>query len=423
MKPEPHGLLLDKRVPEDYVFGGAVRLGGDKLVPGGQWDAFLPQDERQNLAMEPEACTSFGTLNAIETLLKQEFGEDQNYSDRFLAKVSITTPQGNSPKIVADALRKQGVVHEQDWPYTVDINTWQAFYASIPQAIQTLALTFLAEFDFGYEFVNVDYQSQQAMMDALEYSPLCADVYAWEANYEGLYIRGGNLSNHWICIYGYERNRYWKCFDSYTQTHKELVWDFGFSQVMKYTLHKNVIVDSAFTTFLKKLWAILFPMPSTDNDPVVPVLVQPPVVAPVVPATPPQYPDARVQPPKPKFPAMIVKWASAIAIGEGAHPDSNNPGNLKYSSLTASWGATRGRKALDGGYFCQFATLQAGKDALCNFLVLGAEDQLIAFHKPEARTLEGFTKIYAGNPPLGYIKGIEAYLGVQGYVLISTFLV
>jgi hypothetical protein len=122
------------------------------------------------------------------------------------------------------------------------------------------------------------------------------------------------------------------------------------------------------------------------------------------------------------FPPMIEKWITAISMGEGALPAHHNPGNLKYSTLTASWGGSRGPAASDGGYLCQFATENAGEVALGNFLTLGAADELIAFHAPGARTLRGFTVIYAGNPPEGYIDGIIADMGVPGDTQISTFL-
>jgi hypothetical protein len=31
------------------------------------------------------------------------------------------------------------------------------------------------------------------------------------------------------------------------------------------------------------------------------------------------------------FAISVIKWAAAIAIGEGANPALHNPGNLKYS--------------------------------------------------------------------------------------------
>jgi hypothetical protein len=122
------------------------------------------------------------------------------------------------------------------------------------------------------------------------------------------------------------------------------------------------------------------------------------------------------------FPAKIIAWASIVAKEEGSNPANNNPGNLKYSSLTASWGATQGPPAQDGGNLAKFQSYQAGFNALCNFLVLGCENQLIAFHSPEARTLAGFTKIYAGNPPQGYINAIVQAMGGDPNVQISTFL-
>lgn len=126
-------------------------------------------------------------------------------------------------------------------------------------------------------------------------------------------------------------------------------------------------------------------------------------------------------PPQPSKPqSKIHDWALAITAGEGATPASNNPGNLKYSNLTASWGGKKGRKATDGGFFCTFDTYDKGFEALCNFLTLGAQNQLIAFH--HSRTLQAFTKVYAGNPPQGYIDAIGKRLGVPLTTDISTFL-
>lgn len=121
-----------------------------------------------------------------------------------------------------------------------------------------------------------------------------------------------------------------------------------------------------------------------------------------------------------EFPPKIIAWMQAISKWEDALPSSNNPGNLKYTGLTRSWGALQGRPALDGGRFCQFLTIEAGQDALCNFLMLGCENQLLAFH--QARTLEAFTKVFAGNPPQGYINGIAEDLGVPLSTDIASFL-
>jgi plasmid stabilization system protein ParE len=54
--------------------------------------------------------------------------------------------------------------------------------------------------------------------------------------------------------------------------------------------------------------------------------------------------------------------------------------------------------------------------------VLGCENQLLDFHSPDARTLAGFTKIYAGNPPQRYIDAIVQAMGGDPNVQISMFL-
>ena len=126
--------------------------------------------------------------------------------------------------------------------------------------------------------------------------------------------------------------------------------------------------------------------------------------------------------PQPSFPAKILEWAAIIGKEEGADPSLDNPGDLKLSDLTKSWGAIQGFAATDGGFLAKFKTEQAGEIALCDFLVLGCQNQLLAFHSPEARTLAGFTKIFAGNPPQGYIDAIVQAMGGDPNVQISTFL-
>lgn len=116
----------------------------------------------------------------------------------------------------------------------------------------------------------------------------------------------------------------------------------------------------------------------------------------------------------------IKAWADAIAKFEGADASLNNPGDLKLSTLTASWGGTRGFQAADGGWIAKFATEEQGMTALYDFLVLGAEDELLAFHG--SRTLYEFMRVYAGNPSQQYIQGIAGELKVPPATDVSTFL-
>lgn len=116
---------------------------------------------------------------------------------------------------------------------------------------------------------------------------------------------------------------------------------------------------------------------------------------------------------------IIQNWAKAIDKWEG-NTFGNNPGNLKYSPLIASFGAKQGKPGSDGGHFAVFDTYEQGFNALCKFLELGCKNQLKSYKN--ARTLGKFMKIYAGNPPQGYLNGIEKELGIGLDVNIETFL-
>ena len=119
---------------------------------------------------------------------------------------------------------------------------------------------------------------------------------------------------------------------------------------------------------------------------------------------------------------QIQKWALAIQICEGAQPELCNPGNLKLTTLTQSWGASAGFDATDGGVIAKFPTYEIGLQALEDFLQLGCENELLAFHSPAARTLGGFTAIYAGDPPANYLNTVCMILQATPETQISTFI-
>ena len=122
---------------------------------------------------------------------------------------------------------------------------------------------------------------------------------------------------------------------------------------------------------------------------------------------------------------LIKIWAEAIRIEEGGKPDNlntrlKNPGNLKYSLLTKSFGATGKYPASDGGFFCIFPTQPIGMQALCSFLEMACLDKLKPYH--DARTLRLFTRRYANPPNDGYANNIAKKLGVDIDIDISKLL-
>src|ERR1044072_4550351 len=108
-------------------------------LESGDWRPFVPLGEKQKDPLETMACVTFSDLNILETQAKQQTGIEPNWSDRFIAKLSGTTPQGNYLDKVADTVRNVGLVREEDWP-TPPNATWNTYYADIPQDVLSKAM-------------------------------------------------------------------------------------------------------------------------------------------------------------------------------------------------------------------------------------------------------------------------------------------
>ena len=261
MKSENHGLIVEPLVPEDFVFGSSerslkIKFGEVPLQPNSDWRDFLPPNERQAPKFETNACVSFGTANAIEILARRIFGRVDNLSDRFIAKGSGTNPlAGNSPKDVADFIRKNWTVFESEWA-TLDANSSQEFYKEIPPPLKTLAFARGAEFDFGYEFINPP--STAIIKEALKYSPVGMSVAAWAANAEGKYYRpDGWIDGHWITVVAVNEHNEIVVLDHYPPFVKTMSSDFIPRYACRFFLRKKVVRDDWFAKFMRQIKKIL----------------------------------------------------------------------------------------------------------------------------------------------------------------------
>lgn len=228
-----YGLLIRKQLsPTDDIFGAVSRsIGQEKQNVGGQWVDYLPIGERQyNSFMDSMSCVSYSALNCIEILQKYIWGDNVNYSDRFLAKMSGTTQNGNYTHIVADTLRNVGVVEEQDWPMVG--KTWDEYMDEIPDKVKEKANYFHEKYDVKYEFVR-----KADIVDALEYAPLQVGVYAWPKPVDGVYSDvQGKARNHLVTLIGYEKDKHWLIFDHYENFVKKLAWDYNFGSTIKFSI-------------------------------------------------------------------------------------------------------------------------------------------------------------------------------------------
>ncbi len=148
-------------------------------------------------------------------------------------------------------------------------------------------------------------------------------------------------------------------------------------------------------------------MPSTDNDPIVPIVVDPPTapISPVDQSNMQTYPDARVQ-----ATSRLEAFCGFIRDFEGKPGDlnykNNNPGNCRCSKVgyLPKYGNV---KCVNN--FAVFPTYALGWEYLLNLVSHRA-----ALH-PTWTILDFFTN-YApstdGNSPMNYAKNVATKMGV-----------
>ncbi len=130
----------------------------------GDWRPYLVKEEKQfSNNADTMGCVSFSLTNLLE-IQNKFFGIDVNFSDRFLAKMSDTTPQGNYLDKVAETARKIGLVLEEEYP-TPDSYTWDSYYAPISAEIALKAV----KQEIAYESISVD---KESLLKHLKQCPL-----------------------------------------------------------------------------------------------------------------------------------------------------------------------------------------------------------------------------------------------------------
>jgi hypothetical protein len=242
MEKIKYGFSPDTIKQDQYVLGSG-QLGYKTLVPDGQWDEYLPEDEIQKkYGVETMSCVSFGTLNCVEILFKRIFNVNINYSDRALAIMSQTTRTGNSPHKVAETLRKQGTFDENYLPFTSSVESFDDYHSGLTKEHILRAENWLDSFNFGHDwvFTGGSIKDKQILIkNALKSSPIGVSVDAWKKK-DGYYVKDkGAKDNHWCTCYGYKEGKYWKIFDHYNNTKKKLAWDYDFGYAKRFTVEKK----------------------------------------------------------------------------------------------------------------------------------------------------------------------------------------
>src|SRR3990167_83822 len=222
--------LIEGQRSTDFVAGA---LPYEIRNPSGDWTSFLPPGEWQtNHTVDSLACVTFSALNSIETQYKFLTGQDRNFSDRFTAKMSGTTNQGNYLFKVADSVRKDGLVDEVVWP-TADNFNWDSYYIFPPIEVLNKGREFLNDWEVSYEFIDF---SRDSLIYHLKHAPLQTT------------IPGHAVLTFW------STQQVTRFFDSYEPWIKERTESFGSALKIVLTSKTKVMTEQE----VKGLYALAF---------------------------------------------------------------------------------------------------------------------------------------------------------------------
>lgn len=157
---------------------------------GVKWIDFKPEHELQNKGYETAACTVFGSLNAIETLMMYFASKNLippeitawmsfkkywkngfiNFSDRFIANFADIQPEkGTFLYKTADAIRLNGCVPEDMLPYTAD-----GYYSGVTQLLTDLGKEFEGKIKITWNWVEKgnerEYLKQAPMIATVKFA-------------------------------------------------------------------------------------------------------------------------------------------------------------------------------------------------------------------------------------------------------------
>jgi len=303
-KQKNYGLIIPKIKTREE--GAEHILGSEGVVinPTGDYRSYLPDKEPQNKnRVETMACSVYGTLSALETLLKFK-GYSVNYSDRYLAIVGNVDPyKGADPHKIAECIRNvAGCLKEDRLPFSDDVKTVDYYYGVPKDIISQLikeGQRWYDEWEFSHKWVfqsGKPNEKRIMLQQALPKGTVCVSVSAWFKNEKGVYYKPeGTRDNHWTLLSAAPPEKYF-VFDSYDNYEKELEGLYDFSIAKVYFLNPAQPKLSIIEKILQKI-AELIPLLSflvkkkleTPATPVVPTIKEKPEISPVLPQETPEW--------------------------------------------------------------------------------------------------------------------------------------
>lgn len=157
-----YGVKLGDHIDTYRAGAKTGALPFEERIIDGNHEPYLPLEERQSNDKNGEsmACVTFAEVSGVETQEIEINGLDNapNYSDRWIAKMSNTTREGNWLWKVADTIRKYGLVKEESYPMPTGDWDWDEYHKPIPESKMMELLKegqeWLKKWDVKYESID-----------------------------------------------------------------------------------------------------------------------------------------------------------------------------------------------------------------------------------------------------------------------------
>jgi hypothetical protein len=228
------GLIEAKPEPEDFTLGGPNQALKMVLSPERDYTDFLPVHETQKKNFDSYSCVVFSGLNCLEIAHKKQFGKEINFSDRFIAGMIPVTPnRGTTFAKFADAVRKNGLVLEEEYPWGGD--NGRDYVKHPPSEVIEKAKASKSVFEIQHEWIDWGGCDPLKLWEAMIYG-----VEQVSVNAGALYTGEINKNvNHAVVRIGGEKFKKHIIWDQYFQQFHEVPWNFYFGSAKQYSLLKK----------------------------------------------------------------------------------------------------------------------------------------------------------------------------------------
>lgn len=280
------GLIPEKPPKKVRMFGGVIDPKRNRIIEilkeRGGWKPFLSiftDEQQRQKGLETMRCTIQGEIAKISALFNlcieyKLFDESNiqwlkdtgyivdgkvNFSERYIAKLSFTSKNGNIDSRVLATIHHNGLVPESMCKWEDWMDTWNEYYTDISkELIYNVGYEFKKRFPFFYKLVYVP-----EFKDALETtSPIGTYVDGYYKIVNGVVQYSDRMSNHKISLF--DITDFNDIQDSYNPFVKKFVKNYPFyagqnpytgdkySYGYKITFLENIIKKKMITTIKQK---------------------------------------------------------------------------------------------------------------------------------------------------------------------------